>query len=515
VSDQRKPSEGEHPVVERTRFLWNASLNFVAQAVSLLIGLASLPVVVRGLGPQRFALFSLALLVLGNTTLLDIGLGRATTKLLAEGRYRTTDDDAAATFWTSLALHAALGLVGAVVLLIATPTLIHKVLHIAPVLDREAKLSFVIVATAIPLVLVGSCLRGALEALLRFDVVNAVKVPASALLYLAPVVLILGGYSLVAMMVATWLSRAVIAVAYGVALAKTWPGLRHVTMNRSLVGALVSFGGWVSVANVSGAVLGYADRFVIGAVLSLTAVGYYSAPSDAVSRLFIVPTSVVVALFPAFSGLARDRKQDLLNVFGLGVKVLVFLLAPIASVLIAFAPAVLRIWFGADYEVQGLVVFDILLVGAFVNSLGWVPYAFLQACGRPDLTAKVLLYEMPFFALLLWVSVSTYGINGAAASWGLRVTGEVIAFFWLAKRMEPAVLDRLRPVMALSTVGQVALALAVVLTRAGVLRRPAVMSSLVVALGVVAFVTVSWHHLFDESEREALAGFLAYRSSSR
>src|SRR2546425_11069906 len=194
------PIQGEHPVAERSRFLRNASLNSLGQAVSLVVGLASLPILVRGLGPQRFALLSLALVVLGNTALLDVGLGRATTKLLAEARYRASSADPAATFWTSVALHSALGIAAAILLLIATPLLVNKVLHTAPPLQREATLSFFVVAAAIPLVLVGSCVRGALEALLRFDLVNAVKVPANAMLYLAPVLLILAGHGLVAIM---------------------------------------------------------------------------------------------------------------------------------------------------------------------------------------------------------------------------------------------------------------------------------------------------------------------------
>src|SRR2546425_8810270 len=103
------PIQGEHPVAERSRFLRNASLNSLGQAVSLVVGLASLPLLVRGLGPQRFALLSLALLILGSTSLLDIGLGRATTKLLSEARHRGTEADAGGTFWTSLALHAGFG----------------------------------------------------------------------------------------------------------------------------------------------------------------------------------------------------------------------------------------------------------------------------------------------------------------------------------------------------------------------------------------------------------------------
>lgn len=501
----------KEPAQERTRFLRNASLNFAGQAVSLLIGLASLPVVVRGLGPQRFALFSLALLVLGNTTLLDVGLGRATTKLLAAARYQETDVDLGTALWTSLVLHGALGIVGAILMLLATPILVDHVLRIPPTMHREATLSFVVVAAAIPLVLIGSCVRGALEALLRFDIINAVKVPASALLYLAPVVLIVAGYGLVAIMVAAWFSRGAIAIAYARALTSIWPGLTRARPSRALARELLSFGGWVSVANVAAAALGYMDRFVIGALLSLTLLGYYSASSDAVGRLLILPTSVVVALFPAFSGLSRDRKEDLSDVFGLSVKVLLFVLLPITALLIAYAPEVLRTWLGAEYAAHAVVVFDILLVGALVNSLGWIPYAFLQAHGRPDLPAKVLLYETPLFALGLLASVSAYGITGAAAAWAFRVTGEVVVFFWLAGRVQPSVLHNLRRAARPGAIWQASLLPVLVLARLAVFRGVAPMGAVTVGLGLFVFLALTWRHFFDAPERLALAGFLTDR----
>uniref|UniRef100_UPI0034E2C47B oligosaccharide flippase family protein n=1 Tax=Methanothrix sp. TaxID=90426 RepID=UPI0034E2C47B len=62
----------------------NAVLNLIGQAVPLLVGVLTIPFVVRGLGTDRFGLLSLAWVVLGYFTIFDLGLGRATTKYVAE-----------------------------------------------------------------------------------------------------------------------------------------------------------------------------------------------------------------------------------------------------------------------------------------------------------------------------------------------------------------------------------------------------------------------------------------------
>ncbi|MBI4500791.1 MAG: flippase [Gemmatimonadetes bacterium] len=491
----------------QARFLRNVSLNFVGQVLPILVGVASLPFVVRGLGPARFALFSLALLMLGNTTLLDIGLGRAVTKLLAEVHAHTVDVDPAAAFWTALFLHVALGVIGTIILLAATPLLISRTFGIAPALQTEAKWSFVVLALAVPVVLVGSCFRGALEAIQRFDLVNGVKIPATVALYALPVVLLFGGYGLVAIMVATLVSKGLVGFAYAVLVRRTWPALQRVVFDRGMVRKLVSFGGWVSAANVTGSALGYVDRFLIGGALGATALGYYSAAVDAVSRVFILPTSVVVALFPAFSRLEGGRKE-LHDMFGLGVKILIFSLLPLMGVLLAYGSPILHLWLGPDYATHSLAVFDIYVVGALINSLGWVPFAFLQARGRPDLPAKVLLYETPLFALLLWMAIGWYGITGAATVWGVRVVAEVLLFFWLALRVDRSVLDSLRRVPVLGIAVPTLVLGVLVLVQAVLPAGYQLLGLGLMALGVSATVIGMWRVFLEPAERTALLSLL-------
>ena len=53
----------------------NALLNLIGQAVLLLVGVVCVPLVIRGLGTERFGLLSLAWVILGYFSIF--GLGRA------------------------------------------------------------------------------------------------------------------------------------------------------------------------------------------------------------------------------------------------------------------------------------------------------------------------------------------------------------------------------------------------------------------------------------------------------
>ena len=76
-----------------------------------------------------------------------------------------------------------------------------------------------------------------------------------------------------------------------------------------------------------------------------------------------------------------------------------------------------------------------MAIGVFINSLGQVPFAMLQGAGRPDLTARLHLIEMPCYLLMLWLLIRSFGIDGAAAAWTVRVTVDALILFGLGHRI--------------------------------------------------------------------------------
>ena len=55
-----------------------------------------------------------------------------------------------------------------------------------------------------------------------------------------------------------------------------------------------------------------------------------------------------------------------------------------------------------------------------MNSVGQIPFALIQAVGRPDLSAKVHIVELPLYLLALWGALELWGLEGVAAVWFLR-----------------------------------------------------------------------------------------------
>src|SRR6266404_1609044 len=122
----------------------NWGLNLTAQVLPLVVALAAMPFIVRGLGPERFGVLSIVWAVLGSFTLLDLGLGRSTTKFVAECLGRGDIQKFPGLFWTSLWSQLLIGIVGALLMAGLIPRLVDGYLKLSLSNGEETKLSFLI-----------------------------------------------------------------------------------------------------------------------------------------------------------------------------------------------------------------------------------------------------------------------------------------------------------------------------------------------------------------------------------
>jgi O-antigen/teichoic acid export membrane protein len=413
----------------------NTLLNFISQVVPLLVGVVTIPFVVHGLGTERFGLLSLAWVVLGYFAVFDLGLGRATTKFVAEAMGKGEEEEVPRLVWTAVTVQAMFGVLGGLVLTGITPLLVERVLNIPPELIGEAKTTFYLLAFSVPVVLISGSFSGVLEASQRFDLVNAVKIPANSFTYLLPLVGLLLGFKLPGIVTLILLARLGALAAFVALNLRLTPELKRYSGSFSLFPRLFSFGGWVMVSSVVGPILLYLDRFLLGALLSMAAVTYYTAPFEVISRLWIIPGSLVMTLFPAFSTIGTTCKEDSQRLYIRSIKYLLLSTGPIVLILIMFANKILQLWLGAEFAQQSTLLFQILLLGALIALLAPASGALLQGLGRPDILAKLYLIEVPLNIGLVWLLVQHFGIDGAALSFALRALVETGVLFVISMRL--------------------------------------------------------------------------------
>jgi O-antigen/teichoic acid export membrane protein len=416
----------------------NTLLNFIGQAVPLLVGIVTIPFIVRGLGTARFGLLSIAWVVLGYFTIFDLGLGPATTKYVAEALGKGDKDQVPRLVWTAMTVQAIFGIIGALALVTVAPSLVASIFNIPPALLEEARATFYLLALSLPAVLVSSSLMGSLAAAQRFGIVNTVGASFSiANSVLTLVSVLFWDWRLPQIVVMLGLSRFLALLVHYWLCIRVFPSFKGLpSFHWAELCALVGFGGWVAISSIVGPILVYMDRFMVGALLTIDAVAYYAAPYEMVTRLWIVPKSLGSALFPAFSALTGQEQHELLASFlSRSVKWEILILGPVVVVVTALARDILQLWLGSAFAEASTPALQILAVGVLINSLAHVPYSLLQAQGRPDLTAKFHLAELPLHVLLVWWLISMWGITGAALAWSIRAAVDALLLFVAACRV--------------------------------------------------------------------------------
>ncbi len=415
-----------------------AAWNLLGQSLPVLAAFLFVPLLVRGLGIERFGILSLAWMLVGYFSLFDLGLGGALTRLVSDRLASHQDDEVPALVWTGLALTFPMGLVGGAVIAGLAPWLVGSALHIPPEMQGETLGLLRVLAVALPVVTCTAALSGTLAAQQRFGLLNAIRVPMGIFTYGGPLLVLPFSHSLLPVAVVLAGGRLLGGVAHFVACLVTTPGLRQrVRLERRMVRPLASFGGWMTVTSVISPLMVYLDRFFIGGVLTMAMVAYYTTPYDLTSRMWILCTPISSVLFPAFAACSRTDPARASQLFRWGLRAVSFLLLPVALLLGAFAGEILRFWLGADFALHSAPVLRLLAVGMYVNGLAMIALALVQASGRPDLGAKLHAAELPIYLVAVWLLIHGRGIEGAAIAWVGRVSVDAIALFLMAARRLP------------------------------------------------------------------------------
>lgn len=491
----------------------NAALNAAGQLLPLLLAIAILPYVLHGLGAERFAVLTLAWTIIGYFGFLDLGLGRATTRFVAALLGANRGIGIGRVVWSSLAIQTALGAAGAVLIAGLASVIAQGALRITePTLLAETERTLRVVALGLPLVLLSGTFSGVLEAYQRFDLVNLVRVPSSMATLAVPAVGVAIGASLPAIVIGIVVARACALLCFAALAARLGDGLRPAMPHRRTLRRLLGFGGWLTVSLVAVPILTYAERLLIGGLRSLTELAYYAVPFEIVARTAVIPAAVALTLFPAFSHAQRSggRVDDL---FRRPMKLLFLLQWPLLVVLWLFPVEILDTWMGPAVADAGAPVLRLLALAFFLNAFSQVALAGVQGLGRPDLKAKLDMFEVPFFIVLAVLLIPPFGIAGAAAAKVVVTVVDTVVLFVFAGRLGTrAVIDwspaRRHPAAAAGT----ALIVALVAISA-----PASLTArvLVAVVSVAVLGGFVWRRALDSSDRAAVSGVFRRKLSMK
>ncbi len=437
VQDHRTALAESQPLTAGSLIAANSAWTVAGDLAPMLLAFVAIPVVIHRLGVAEFGVLSVCWAVVGYMALFDLGLSRALTKLVADKLAMALREEIPSLFLTCLLLTAGFGVLGGVALGIAAPQLV-RVLNIPQSLNAVTLVVFQILSLTVPLVILNSALQGFLAAYQRFDLITAVRVPASAAVFLCPLVVLPFSRSLVLIVALMLVTRAMATLAYLLLCLRVCPRLLHEPrIARRHLRPLISFGGWVAVTNFLGPLMLYGDRFLVSALLSISALAYYVTPYEAVTKLLLIPSAIARAFYPAFAEAFSRSPARAMQLLGRGTNLILMIIAPAVVVAAILGPAALGLWLGPSFAARSASVLRWLAIGVLFNATACLPYMLIQAAHRPDLVAKLNAIEFPIFIGIEILLIRWRGIEGAAIAWSVRLALEAVAYWIMTLWMLP------------------------------------------------------------------------------
>jgi len=365
----------------------NVAYNFLSQVWFLVLPLAASPYIVRHLGADAFGVLSLASAVIGYLAILDLGMGTATIKYIADHYAERDFQSISKVIGTSIVIYTGLGLVGTLIILGTANLIVTRLLHVPVNLVSATLFVFYLSSLGFLVNMPLTVFNAIPNALQRFDILVKQNLVLGTATIAGQVILLAMGYSLKALVSLNVIISAIGILVFVMVSRRLLPGVAfRPAFDVPTAKRVLHFSSMKVISIISGHVVFQLDKLLVAAFLPLASVTYYVVSLSLAQKMLTVIPNVTTAVFPAVSEFRADKER--LNDLYLRVsKAVLLLVLPMAVALVVFAEKVLAYWMGPDFALHGAAALRWMAMAFLLASFAAVPDVFAGALGKPGICA--------------------------------------------------------------------------------------------------------------------------------
>lgn len=402
----------------------NSLFSLAGSVVPVLITVVTLPFLLSTIGAERYGALALCWLILIYAAHVLGGVGTAVTHSVA----RVGDDGEAArgTMVSGIATAMVVSPLMALVASIVALVFFGQYFQVSETVKSELLQSIWLIGLSSFVSGMSRVCHGALVGKERFPTASIAAMASNGGLPL--LALLFANTFGPSMVVLLWASLIAYSLGLLVLVADLW--LTQLRRGRSRVSwasskSLLQFGFWIMATAILAPLLLTLDRMVIGAQLGAVAVAAYTIPFQIISRLQLVPQSLVNVLFPRLSVSEGQKARRMAFLYSI---VMTAFFGPIIVGLIYLIEPLLQLWLGDNLDPQSVEVGIWLLFAFYVTAISHTMVVFLQSQAQGAFVAKIQLAEtLPYFAILLYCA-GAFGLMGVAGAFLARRVLEALVF---------------------------------------------------------------------------------------
>jgi O-antigen/teichoic acid export membrane protein len=404
----------------------NVISNWLALAITTLVGFFISPFVVHHLGNLRYGVWVIIMSLVSYMTLLDLGLRGAVTRFVSKGSARSNHDESSqavsGALWIRLWISLAIIFAGVVV-----AAGFNHVFKIPLELQNTARIAVLITAVTVSVNLWCGVFGGVLVALHRYDLTSTVSVGQTCARAAGIIWLLRTGHGILSL--AIW--DLCISVAANSALTflcfKIYPQLKVVfgRPDSTTLKRLWNYSFYAFLINVAVQVTYYTDNVVVGAFLSPAAVTLYAIGGILIGYVRQIVSSMTTTFTPLASTFeAEGSHHNLRRLLIHGTRAALLVSLPIEAALFFRGHTFIRLWMGAQYAEPSGTVMQILLLSVVFSSANVTSGGIVYGMEKHKRIALWAMAEGASNFILSVILVRRIGIYGVA--WGSAIPSVII-----------------------------------------------------------------------------------------
>lgn len=411
----------------------NVSATWLALLVQAVIGFFLSPFILHRLGNEVFSVWVLVFALTGYFGLFDCGIRSSIVKYTA-ALIATHDHEQLSRYLsTSLAFYTVVGFF-VLLLTVAGFFCVHVLFRVPPTLRASVRILLLLSGASIAATFPLNVFSAALEGLQKFSWLQLSQIGIALLRAGLIVVALLNGGSLLAL--------GTITVAMSVLINLIFMGMAwHELPIRFSLGCVdrKAYRNMASYGAFAFAILGaeklrfQSDSLVIGALLSATAIAYFSIAARLVEYSSYAVRSMSQIFTPLSSQFhAVGDLEGLRRTLLTGNRASACIIFPLCAVLLILGKPVIASWVGASY-VSSYPILVLLIVPRTLYLAQSTSTRILLGMGRHRLLASVLLLEGIANLLISVFLAHRWGIVGVA--WGTAIPLACTSVFFLPRHL--------------------------------------------------------------------------------
>jgi len=415
------------------RLASHAVATAVGRVVVLAMWLALTPPLVRALGPEAFAVWSLFYALSFWLLALDLGLSQIAARFVAAARAGSRPETGGEFATLAVLGYLGLGLIWLALAPLAAPQVLEW-LRVPPPLQADARLAILAGAAVFMMAGVVQSMLGILQAHERFDLA-AVGLSITALLQGGGVMWGLMQHAglghMVLSVVAGW---ALGAVVVAILLQLGAPSFRWGSPARSLGHwrEALAFGGPVQGANVLAVTHQQLDKLLLARMVALAAVTPYELGMRIASATASFPQFIMTAILPTATAMhARGDRESLAALYRRTTRWVLVVSALLASGLIGGAAPLLAAWLSRPAP-EAAFVLQALALATFLASPAGTTSILARAAGRTRVELEWSAVALVVHLALALVAIPVFGLQGALLA---MLMANAVSSVWFVVRL--------------------------------------------------------------------------------